>query len=131
MILSTIPFKGSEGEVQRKHTMRRAWCQAWGDEKFCQKAGATLQRRRPGGRGLRGGVPVAPPSRRPALACWRRGPEGERSPWRSVEPPGRRRYRRQPPIGGGTAMKNHSEVGMTNFDSTHIKLSCMNPIRVL
>ncbi|HEY7349989.1 MAG TPA: hypothetical protein VH599_16850 [Ktedonobacterales bacterium] len=51
-----------------------------------------MQRRRPGGRGLRGGVPVAPPFRQPALACWRRGPEGERSPWRSVEPPGRRRY---------------------------------------
>ncbi|HEY7350860.1 MAG TPA: hypothetical protein VH599_21295 [Ktedonobacterales bacterium] len=27
---------------------------------------------------------VAPPSWRPALACWSAGLEGERSPWRSV-----------------------------------------------
>ncbi|HEY7346940.1 MAG TPA: hypothetical protein VH599_01380 [Ktedonobacterales bacterium] len=49
-----------------------------------RRLNAGLLVRWPGGR-----TPlVAPPSRRPPLACWSDGLEGERSPGRSVAPPG-------------------------------------------
>ncbi|HEY7348976.1 MAG TPA: hypothetical protein VH599_11755 [Ktedonobacterales bacterium] len=47
-------------------------------------------------------VPVAPPSRRPPLRQGERSPCGPTHQQASVQPPRWRRYKWQPPIGGGT-----------------------------